>query len=102
MPNRQELIAAVLGIAGAICYYSYRRKRERVVLPEVLQGHTGDTILSDLPDNPANLIYLTRAPWMIVPIKAFRADDKDFPKPHRYRDPQGPIADIYNPTLRGN
>lgn len=104
MLNRGETIAIVTGLAGAVLFHHWR-KRARVVSANpnsAISVAGSDAILADLPDNAANLYYLTKPPWMIIPIKPFRPDNKDFPKPHRYRDPQGPLADIYNPLMRGN
>lgn len=93
-------IASGLGIAGAVSYFRWLKRARVVPIPARTPAGGQGAILADLPTSSANLYYLTKPPWLIVPIKPFRADDRDFPKPHRYRDPQGPLADIYNPLMR--
>lgn len=91
-------IASTIGLIGAVIVHM--RKRARVASP-ALTLSPGGAILADLPDHPPNLLYLTKPPWLLVGVHTFRADGKDFPKPHRYRDPQGPLAAVYDPTQKG-
>lgn len=98
MRNSSAISLTLLGLAAAW----WKIHRDRKGRPVVTATIPAETILSDLPTEAVNLYYLTKPPSMIIPVRPFRADNRSFPKPHRYRDPQGPLADIYNPTLRSN